>query len=92
VRGIRQIPDEVHQIRVGKIFVLSRGPDRALLRLIARRMRQRALVILNPCQIARIKPSAALVAFEEVFSLVKRQPLTCCPARSRLVAYRWCLS
>ena len=47
--------------------------DRAtLLRPITRRMRQRAFVILNPCQIAGIKPSAALVAFEEVVSLVER--------------------
>jgi hypothetical protein len=39
---------------------------------IARRVRQRALVIFNPCEIAGIKPSAALVAFEEVVSLVER--------------------
>jgi hypothetical protein len=40
-----------------------------LLRPILRRMRQRPLVILNPSEIAGIKPPAALVAAEIVFSL-----------------------
>jgi hypothetical protein len=35
-------------------------------------VRQRSFAILNPCEVAGIKPSAALVAFEEVLSLVKR--------------------
>jgi hypothetical protein len=31
-------------------------------------VRQRSFVILNPCEVAGIKPSAALVAFEKKFS------------------------
>ena len=50
------------------------SPSRYLgsLSSIARRVRQRALVIFNLCEIGGIKPSAALVAFEEVVSLVER--------------------
>jgi hypothetical protein len=40
---------------------------------IARRMRQRAFVILNPCEIAGIKSSTALVAFEKVVSLIEQR-------------------
>jgi hypothetical protein len=63
--------------------------DRAtLLRPITRRMRQRAFVILNPCQIAGIKPSAALVAAEIVLALVERRSTDThahpAPARPRL--------
>jgi hypothetical protein len=64
--------------------------DRATLpRPITRRMRQRAFVILNPCQIAGIKSSAALVAAEIVLALVERRSTDMhanpAPARSRLI-------
>jgi hypothetical protein len=39
--------------------------------LIHRRVRQHSLVILDPSEIAGIKPSTAPVAFEEVLALVK---------------------
>jgi hypothetical protein len=42
-----------------------------LLPLIHRRVRQHSLVILDPSEIAGIKPSTAPVAFEEVLALVK---------------------
>jgi hypothetical protein len=47
---------------------------RALLRLILRRVRQRSLVILDPSEIAGIKPSAVLVATEIVFCLGQSRP------------------
>jgi hypothetical protein len=42
-------------------------------------MRQHAFVILNPCQIASIKPSAALVAAEIVLALVERRSTAFAP-------------
>src|SRR5580692_4669801 len=60
-----------------------------LLHLIHRRMRQRGLMILNPSQIAGIKPAAALVAFEEVLTLAERHTADAlayhAPVRPRLV-------
>jgi hypothetical protein len=60
-----------------------------LLHLIHRRMRQRGLMILNPSQIAGIKPAAALVAFEEVLTLAERRTADAlayhAPVRPRLV-------
>jgi hypothetical protein len=44
----------------------------ALLRLIARRMRQRFLVIENRSEIAHIEPTAAGFAFVKMLSLVDR--------------------
>jgi hypothetical protein len=42
---------------------------------ILRRVRQRALVVFNPSQIAGIKPSATLVAFEEILAFIKAADL-----------------
>jgi hypothetical protein len=59
------------------------------LSLILRRVRQRSLVIVDPSEIAGIKPSAALVAFEEVLALVQRRSADALaddgPTRSRLI-------
>jgi hypothetical protein len=67
-------------LKLGGKLTLIRGSTRCgyafsteilLLRLIHRRVRQHSLVILDPSEIAGIKPSTAPVAFEEVLALVK---------------------
>ena len=63
-----------------------------LLRLIARRVRQLAFVILNPTQIAHIDPTAACLASEKIFRLGDKPTIGALaddrPARSRLVDVR----
>jgi hypothetical protein len=44
-----------------------------LLRSILHRVRQRTVMILNPPEIAGIKPAAALFAFEVILGLVQRR-------------------
>ena len=36
-------------------------------------MRQRAFVVLNPCQIARVEIAAAERTFEKIFGLIERR-------------------
>ena len=48
---------------------------RNLLSLILRRMRQRAFVILNPDQIARVEIAAARLASEKMFALTNATPV-----------------
>jgi hypothetical protein len=62
---------------------------RSLLRLILRRVRQRAFVILNPYVIPRIDPAVARHASEKMFGLTNATPVGAHaeqrPARSRLI-------
>jgi hypothetical protein len=54
----------------------SRADDPvALLRLILRRVRQRAFVILNPYVIPRIDPAVARLAPEEMFDFPNPTPV-----------------
>jgi hypothetical protein len=52
-------------------------------------VRQRAFVILDPCQIARVDKAAANLASEIMISLANAPPVDAfaehCPARSRFV-------
>src|SRR5260370_42619350 len=47
----------------------------SLLSLIARGVRQRAFVVLYPCQIARVEITAARLASEKVFGLTNATPV-----------------
>jgi hypothetical protein len=75
-------------------FVFGRRPagsDRpiSLLNSILRWVRQRAFVVLDPCQIARIDPAVARLASEKLFDLMNAAPVGALaeqrPARSRLI-------
>ena len=75
-------PERMHQE--------SRADDPvALLRLILRRVRQRASVILNPYVIPRIDPAVARLASEKMISLADVSPVGAFaeyrPARSRFI-------
>jgi hypothetical protein len=68
----------------------SRADDPvALLRLILRRVRQRAFVILNPYVIPRIDPAVARLAPEKMFDFPNPTPVGALaeqrPARSRFI-------
>jgi hypothetical protein len=52
-----------------------RARCRALLRPVARGMRQRAFVVLKPNQIARVEITAACLAFEKMFGLGNVLPI-----------------
>jgi hypothetical protein len=80
VAGIISVPMRRRDERGTFRLSSSRAPrapliDRGLLRLILRRVRQRAFVILNPRQIAPVDPAVAHLAPEIMLSFADAPPV-----------------
>ena len=82
------------RIRIYRVIVPRSARHRTeepLLRLILRRVRQRAFVILNPHEIAPVEIAAARLALEKMFGLTNATPVDALaehrPARSRFIEW-----